>query len=181
MACSVTVSGRALPCKDSLGGIKQIWIAPFALSGVPQTFDAVASGSIADSTAAMVFKNYDMHKNTGSFTQTVNASVENGTIFYTQVVSCVFSREIAADIGDFQDLTKGRVFIVVQDVNDNLFVMGHTRGAELTGGSLESGVAMGDFNGLKYEFTGEEFIAAPFLAATLGVPSGTNITFTPTV
>ena len=181
MACSVTVSGRALPCKDSLGGIKQIWIAPFALSGVPQTFDAVASGSIADSTAAMIFKNYDMHKNTGSFTQTVNASVENGTIFYTQVVSCVFSREVAADIGDFQDLTKGRVFIVVQDVNNNLFVMGHTRGVELTGGTLESGVAMGDFNGLKYEFTGEEFIAAPFLAATLGVPTGTNVTFTATV
>lgn len=181
MACNITVSGRALPCKDSLGGIKQIWIAPFALVGVPQTFDAVASGTIADSTAAMVFKNYDMHKNTGSFTQTVNASVENGTIFYTQVVSCVFSNEIAADIGDFQDLTKGRMFIVVQDVNNNLFVMGHTRGCELTGGTLESGTAMGDFNGLKYEFTGEEFIAAPFLAATLGVPTGTNITFTPTV
>ena len=181
MACSVTVSGRALPCKDSLGGIKQIWIAPFALSGVPQTFDAVATGSIADSTAAMTFKNYDMHKNTGSFTQTVNASVENGTIFYTQVVSCVFSREVAADIGDFQDLTKGRVFIVVQDVNNNLFVMGHTRGVELTGGTLESGVAMGDFNGLKYEFTGEEFIAAPFLAATVGVPDGPNVTFTATV
>lgn len=181
MACSVTVTGRALPCKESLGGIKQIWIAPFALLGVPQTFDAVSAGSIADSTAGMTFKNYDMHKNTGSFTQTVNASVENGTIFYTQVVSCVFSREIAADISNFQDLTKGRVFIVVQDVNDNLFVMGHTRGCELTGGTLESGVAMGDFNGLKYEFTGEEFIAAPFLASTLGVPTGTNVTFTATV
>jgi hypothetical protein len=148
---------------------------------VPQSFDAVAAGTIADSTAAMAFKNYDMHKNTGSFTQTVNASVENGTIFYTQVVSCVFSNEVAADIGDFQDLTKGRMFIVVQDVNNNLFVMGHTRGVELTGGTLESGVAMGDFNGLKYEFTGEEFIAAPFLAATLGVPTGANVTFTATV
>ncbi len=181
MACSVTVSGRALPCKDSLGGIKQIWIAPFALSGVPQTFDAVAAGEIADSTAAMTFKNYDMHKNTGSFTQTVNSSVENGTIFYTQVVSCVFSNEVAADISNFQDLTKGRVFIVVQDVNNNLFVTGHTRGCECTGGGTESGVAMGDFNGLKYEFTSEEFIAAPFLASTLGVPTGTNITFTATV
>jgi hypothetical protein len=181
MACNVTVTGRALPCKDSLGGIKEIWIAPFALTGVVQTFDAVSAGEIADSTAAMTFKNYDMHKNTGSFTQTVNASVENGTIFYTQVVSCVFSREIAADISNFQDLTKGRVFIVVQDVNNNLFVMGHTRGCELTGGTLESGVAMGDFNGLKYEFTGEEFIAAPFLASTLGVPDGSNVTFTPTV
>ena len=181
MACSVTVTGRALPCKDSLGGIKEIWIAPFALAGVVQTFDAVSAGSIADSTAAMTFKNYDMHKNTGSFTQTVNASIENGTIFYTQVVSCVFSNEVAADISNFQDLTKGRVFIVVQDVNNNLFVMGHTRGCELTGGTLESGTAMGDFNGLKYEFTGEEFIAAPFLVATLGVPTGTNVTFTATV
>ena len=175
MACSVTVSGRALPCKDSLGGIKQIWIAPYAVSGTVSTYGAVSTGSITDMTAAVVFKNYDMHKNTGSFTQTVNASVENGTIFYTQVVSCVFSREIAADIGDFQDLTKGRVYIIVQDVNDNLFAMGHTRGVELTGGTLESGTAMGDFNGLKYEFTGEEFIAAPFVASALGVPSGTNL------
>ena len=98
MACSVTVTGRALPCKESLGGIKQIWIAPYAVSGTISTYDAVSSGSIADMTAAVTFKNYDMHKNTGSFTQTVNASVENGTIFYTQVVSCVFSKEIAADI-----------------------------------------------------------------------------------
>lgn len=183
MACNATIAGRALPCRDSLGGIKEIWVAPFALIGVPQTFDPVSSGEIADSTAAMVFKNYDMHKNSGSFTQTVNSSVENGTIFYTQVVSCVFSNEIAGDIGNFQDLTKGRVFIIVQDVNDNLFLMGHTRGCELTGGTLESGTAMGDFNGLKYEFTAEEFIAAPFVVNTAGVPTGSFLAagWTPTV
>ena len=178
MACTVTVTGRALPCKDSLGGIKQIWVAGWA-DGL---WTAVTAGSIANatSTSATVFKNYDMHKNTGSFTQTVNASVENGTIFYTQVVSCVFSNEVAADIANFQDLTKGRLALVVQDVNDNLFVMGNTRGVELTGGTVETGVAMGDFNGLKYEFTGEEQIAAPFLAATAAVPTGDKVTFTPT-
>ena len=181
MACASTVTGRALPCRDSLGGIKEIWIAPFLLDAATlRMFDVVSAGAIADTVNATTFKNYDMHKNTGSFTQTVNASVENGTIFYTQVVSCVFSAEVAADISNFQDLTKGRVSIVVQDVNNNLFVMGHTRGVELTGGTLESGVAMGDFNGLKYEFTGEEFIPAPFLANLLGVPTGTDITWTPT-
>tara|TARA_R110000737_G_scaffold159787_1_gene187569 strand:+ start:146 stop:685 length:540 start_codon:yes stop_codon:yes gene_type:complete len=178
MACTVTVTGRALPCKDSLGGIKQIWVAAW-LDGL---WTAVTAGEIANATSASatVFKNYDMHKNTGSFTQTVNASVENGTIFYTQVVSCVFSNEIAADISNFQDLTKGRLALVVQDVNDNLFVMGNTRGVELTGGTLETGVAMGDFNGLKYEFTAEEQIASPFLASAAGVPSGDKITFTAT-
>tara|TARA_R110000803_G_scaffold21548_6_gene54259 strand:- start:646 stop:1203 length:558 start_codon:yes stop_codon:yes gene_type:complete len=183
MACSAVAVGRALPCKDSLGGIKQIWISPWAISGVPIDWAAVTAGEIANITTstAVVFKNYDMHKNTGSFTQTVNASVENGTIFYTQVVSCVFSNEVAADISNFQDLTKGRLAICVQDVNDNVFVMGHTRGVELTGGTLESGVAMGDFNGLKYEFTAEEFIAAPFLTMTTpAVPTGDMVTFTPT-
>jgi len=174
MACTVTVTGRVLPCKDSLGGIKQIWVAAW----VDALWTVVTAGSIANTIPATTFKNYDMHKNTGSFTQTVNASIENGTIFYTQVVSCVFSNEIAADIANFQDLTKGRLALVVQDVNDNFFVMGNTRGVELTGGTLESGVAMGDFNGLKYEFTAQEQIAAPFLANVAGVPSGDKITFT---
>tara|TARA_R110002012_G_scaffold197522_2_gene366095 strand:+ start:20269 stop:20808 length:540 start_codon:yes stop_codon:yes gene_type:complete len=178
MACTAVTAGRALPCKDSLGGIKQIWAANF----VDGLWAAVSSGEIANATSssATIFKNYDMHKNTGSFTQTVNASIENGTIFYTQVVSCVFSNEVAADISNFQAMTKGRLALVVQDVNDKLFIMGHTRGAELSGGTLESGVAMGDFNGLKYEFTAQEFIAAPFLANTLGVPTGDKVTFTPT-
>ena len=169
MACTVTVNGRALPCKDSLGGIKKIWVAAWSDS----MWDAVASGEIPDSAAALTLKDYDMHKNTGSFTQTVNASIENGTIYYSQVVSCVFSKETAADIGGFQDLIKGRLAIVVQDVNDNYFVMGHTRGCEVSAGTVESGTALGDFNGLRYEFMAEESIAAPFLDST-----GANLTFT---
>ena len=56
MACSVTVTGRALPCKDSLGGIKQIWIAPYAVGGTVSTYDVVSAGSIADMSAAVTFK-----------------------------------------------------------------------------------------------------------------------------
>ena len=171
MACSVTINGRALPCKDSLGGIKKIWVAAWS----DDMWDAVASGEIPDSSAALTLKDYDMHKNTGSFTQTLNASIENGTIFYEQVVSCQFSKEVAADIGGFQDMIKGRLAIVVQDVNDNYFVVGHTRGCEVTAGTVESGTAIGDFNGLRYEFSAQESIAAPFLDST-----GSNLTFTAT-
>lgn len=140
-------------------------------------WEAVTAGAIADAAVATTVKDYDMHKNSGSFTQTVNASTENGTIFYTQVVSCVFSNEVAADIGGFQNMIKGRLAIIVQDVNDNYFVMGNTRGCEVTGGSVESGTAVGDFNGLKYEFTAEEPIAAPFLTQTT---TAGEMTFTPT-
>ncbi len=171
MACTATIAGRALPCKDALGGIKKVWVAPFSVD----MWDVVASGAIADAAAALTLKDFDMLKNTGSFTQSVNASIENGTIFYTQVVSCVFSKIVAADIGDFEAMIKGRLAIVVQDVNDNYFVMGHIRGCEVSGGSIESGTALGDMNGLKYEFTAEEVIAAPFLTI-----AGANLTFTTT-
>lgn len=180
MACSTTITGRALPCKDSLGGIKKIWVVSSVggdatVSFVEGNLSTVSSGTVANSTSATILKSYEMHKNVGSFTQTLNVSPENGTIFYTQVVSCQFSKEVASDIGGFQDMIKGRLAIVVQDVNDNYFVVGHTRGCEVTAGSVESGVALGDFNGLKYEFTAHEAIAAPFLTNT-----GANLTFTAT-
>jgi hypothetical protein len=138
-------------------------------------WDAVVAGEIPDSAAALTLKDYVSPKNSSSLTQTVNASVENGTVFYTQVLSLVLNKPVAADITEVQNLAKGRLAIVVQDNNDNYFVLGHTRGAELTGGSIATGTALGDLNGYTLEFTGEEAIPAPFLDST-----GSNLTFTTT-
>ena len=118
-------------------------------------------------------------KNTSSLTQTVNSSVENGTVFYTQVVSLVCNKPVAADITEIQNLAKGRLAVVVQDNNDNYFVIGHTRGAELTGGSLTTGTAVGDLNGFTLEFTGEEAIPAPFLDATSAAAGSVTFNVTP--
>jgi hypothetical protein len=151
--------------------VKKVWMAAFA-DGL---WDAVTSGEIPDSAAALTLKDYVSPKNSSSLTQTVNASVENGTVFYTQVLSLVLNKPVAADITEVQNLAKGRLAIVVQDNNDNYFVLGHTRGAELTGGSIATGTALGDLNGYTLEFTGEEAIPAPFLDST-----GSNLTFTTT-
>ena len=93
-------------------------------------------------------------------------------MFYTQVLSLVLNKPVADDITEIQELGKGRLAIVVQDNNDNYFVLGHTRGCELTGGSVATGTAIGDLNGFTLEFTGEEGIPAPFLDA-----DGANLTF----
>jgi len=171
MACSLTLTGRSLPCRDALGGVKKVWMAAFT-DGL---WDAVVAGEIPDSAAALTLKDYVSPKNSSSLTQTVNASVENGTVFYTQVLSLVLNKPVVADIVELTNLAKGRLGILVQDNNDNYFVMGHTRGAELTGGSIATGTALGDLNGYTLEFTGEEAIPAPFLDST-----GSNLTFTTT-
>jgi len=168
MACTLTVTGRSLPCRDALGGVKKVWIAPFT----DAMWSDVSSGEIPDSVAALTLHDYVSPKNSSSLTQTVNSSVENGTVFYTQVLSLVLNKPVAADITEVQELGKGRLAIVVQDNNDNYFVLGHTRGCELTGGSVATGTAIGDLNGFTLEFTGEEGIPAPFLDA-----DGSNLTF----
>ena len=116
-------------------------------------------------------------KNTSSLTQTVNASVENGTVFYTQVLSLVSNKPVAADVTEIQNLAKGRLAVVVQDNNDNYFVIGHTRGVSSREARCPTGTAFGDLNGFTLEFTGEEAIPAPFLdRATAEAPTG-SVTF----
>ena len=78
------------------------------------------------------------------------------------------------DLIELRNLRKGRLAIVVEDNNGNKFVMGHTQGAQLSGGSYASGTAKGDLNGYTLEFTAEERIPAPF------VGTGTNMQFNAT-
>ncbi len=127
----------------------------------------------------MALEDFVSPKNTSSLTQTVNSSVENGTVFYSQVLSLVCNKPVAADVVEIQNLAKGRLAVVVQDMNDNYFVIGHTRGAEMTGGTIASGTALGDLNGFTLEFTGEEAIPAPFLDATSAAAGSVTFNVTP--
>jgi len=180
MACSLTITGRSLPCRDALGGVKKVWFgAALFTDGIWTAVGATTPGEIDNSTAGVALQDFVSPKNTSSLTQTVNASVENGTVFYSQVLSLVCNKPVAADIVEIQNLAKGRLIIVVQDLNDNYFVMGHTRGCELTGGSLATGTAIGDLNGFTLEFTAEEGIPAPFLDKTSAEAGSVTFNVTP--
>jgi len=168
MACTLTINGRAFPCKDKIGGIKRVWIKEFAATD----WGTITAGVVAAGTAIEVF-GFELTKNSGSFQQAVTASVENGTVFYSQVIEMTMNNLVAADNVEIGDLLKGRLTIIVQDVNDNYFAMGHTTGAEATGGTIGTGTAKGDLNGYQLQFTAEEAIPAPFVAS-----DDANITFT---
>jgi hypothetical protein len=179
MACSLTLQGRALPCRDSVGGVRNVWILTNYNSVadgqfVDGMYGAISSGNINSATQLSIFKDYLSPRNVSTFTQNVSASAENGIVFYTQVLSLVLAKPVAADLIELRNLRKGRLAIIVEDNNGRKFVMGHTQGSELSGGSLATGTAKGDLNGYTLEFTAEEQIPAPF------VGTGTNMTFTPT-
>ena len=168
MACSITISGRSFPCKDKIGGIKRVWIKAFDADD----WGSITAGVIAAASAITVY-GFELTKNSGSFQQTVTASVENGTVFYSQVLELSMPNLVAADNVEIADLLKNRLCVIVQDNNDNYFLMGHTTGAEATGGTVGTGTAKGDLNGYQIQLTAEEVIPAPFVAS-----DDSNITFT---
>jgi len=179
MACDLTLTGRGVGCKDALGGIKRIYVTEFN----PDEFswDAIASTGIVDGLTVIspvtevTFKTYDMTRGSGSLTQTITSDLVAGTVFFDQVCSVTFNKAEASDIIEIQNLVKGRVSVLVQDNNDNWFIMGLKNGVEVSGGTAQTGQAAGDQNGFTLEFSAQEASPAPFLAVTANVPDDTDI------
>ncbi len=166
------MTGRGVGCKDALGGIKRIYVAEWS-DGL---WDPIVSGEVADATTAVTFQTYDMTRGSGSLTQTITADLAAGTVFFDQVCSVTFNKAVVADIAEISNLVKGRMAVLVQDNNDNWFVVGHKNGVEVSGGTAQTGQAAGDQNGFTLEFSAQEASPAPFLAVTANVPDGTEIT-----
>jgi hypothetical protein len=182
MPCALTLVGRGIGCKDSLGGIKRIYIAPWdpdswQWGAVAATTAGVVDGVTLASgvTGPIDFYTYDMSRDSGSLNQTITADLTVGTVFFEQVCTVTFNKAAAGDIAEIANLVKGRVAILVQDKNDNWFVMGHKNGVEVQGGTAQTGTAPGDQNGFTLEFSAQETAPAPFLAVTANVPDDTDI------
>ena len=168
MACTLTINGRAFPCKDKIGGIKRVWIKQFASDDWVQT-----DGEVVANAAGITLFGFEITKNNGSLQQTVNASVENGTVFYSQVLEMSLPNLTEGDNQEIKELLSSRLTVLVQDVNDNYLAMGVTTGVEATGGTIGTGTAKGDFNGYQIQLTAEESTPAPFAD-----PTDTNLTLT---
>ncbi len=174
MACTLTLAGRGVGCKDALGGIKRIYVAEW-IDGI---WEDIASGEVSGSTAAITFFTYDMTRGSGSLNQTITSDLAAGTVFFDQVCSVTFNKAAASDITEISNLVKGRMAVLVEDNNGNWFVMGHQNGVEVSGGTAQTGTAAGDQNGFTIEFSAQDVAPAPFLALTSGAPTDTDITIT---
>ena len=151
--CTIT-AGFGLQCKDGIGGIKKIYLnAQSGFAGtltIDGTTELVTNCSSEDDLYEFI-----LPKSTGSFTEEVSSSVENGTIFYTQTVTASFYTLTALRRKQLELIAKNRLFIVVLDVNDNYWVVGYEDGAEVTAASTTTGTAKGDMNGYTITFTAD--------------------------
>jgi hypothetical protein len=170
MACLLT-SGRALPCKSSVGGLKAVYFADYGTLG-----DAtIVAGEItALSGLSIDFFKYDI-KGSSSLETAITSSRENGTTFYTQTLNLTLTTLDKATQEEIKLLAAARPHISIEDYNGNFFLVGLEHGAEVTGGTIVSGAAMGDLSGFTLTLEAMETSPAFFVTPSV-VTSNESVT-----
>jgi hypothetical protein len=167
MACELT-KGRSLDCKSQAGGISAVYFAQLEDVTITES-----SGSITDLEfpgGATLYK-YVLPRGTGSMTETITGSSENGTFFYEPSVNIMLHGLTAADQNEIKLLAQNRLVVFVQlnqrvatGGNDVIVCLGRENGLELTTGTGASGAAFGDMNGYNLTFSGLERYPAATVA-----------------
>lgn len=165
MSCTIS-DGRSEPCKDVVGGIKNVYMltfkdTPFAQGGSFSRTDE----EIADLGSNDIWYKYEV-KGASSFTQNIQSSRDNGTTFFEQVLELTFKKLSSDDHDRVYRIAAGRPHVVVEDYNENFFLVGEEHGCDVTGGTIVTGAAMGDLSGYTLTLTGMERRPANFLGAT---------------
>ena len=171
MACDIS-NGRIEQCKDSVSGIKSVYIINFdKLNSDSVTYlttpvgseDVIDTWVPIDTATAMNLYKYELKSTTNSFTTAINSSRDNGTTFFTQTLVANFKRQDAVTTKQIKLLSWGRPRIIIRSMTDQFFLMGLDQGADVSAGEISTGAALGDFNGYSLTFTAKEELPANFI------------------
>tara|TARA_A200000113_G_scaffold169391_1_gene154261 strand:+ start:1135 stop:1683 length:549 start_codon:yes stop_codon:yes gene_type:complete len=181
MACDLTL-GRKEPCKDVVGGIRAVYFTDFGDLGTITLTD----DEITDMSGTFTAFKYEV-KGNSSFEQNITSSRENGTTFFEQTLNLTLHKLSKEDNKELKLIAFGRPHIAVEDYNGNVFLMGREHGADVSGGTIVTGAAMGDLSGYTLTLSAMETLPANFVAsptaadpyagmssATVTVTVGTN-------
>lgn len=164
MACALT-QGYTLDCKDSLGGLKSVlFIESENVSVATETSGVITDISLA---VGKYFYKYELVKETSSFTETITANVQNGSVFYAQELSIILNKLQANTRNEILLLAKNTLVAIVEDRNGKYWYLGQDNGLDVTGGTAASGTASGDRSGYEITFGGQEKELAPEVSSSI--------------
>ena len=149
MACNLS-AGIQLGCRDNTGGLKTLWITDYTnvTSITSSTGDTITAIS-----GTGTFYEFQLIRTSSQLTETVNASLENGTVFTQGEIVTYFSklgqdkRNILKTLAQSQ-----RLAIVAEDNNGQYYLCGQTYGCFISAATSVTGKALGDANGYNMTF-----------------------------
>jgi len=174
MACDLLTAGRVEPCKDSVGGLKNLYFVNYGDIATVE-YDDTNTDVIDLVTGTPDAYKYEI-KGASSFTQNVQSSRDTGTTAFEQVIEVTLKKLTIADHKELKMLIFGRPHVIVEDNNGNFFLAGLEHGCDVTGGTIVTGTAMSDLSGYTLTLTGMERTPANFL---LGAPDTIGFAIVP--
>ena len=149
-----TISGYTRKCKDSLGGLKKVYLFPYVKYSRSQI---VLNGNILVTYPNTTIYEFEVETNP-SVSQT--QSEENGGKYF----SISLSLDLPNTLGyDFQKVLNKDYNIIIEDRNGKLRFLGNRNGLECTSLNYDTGSSKNSFSGLKLSFEGKEENEAWFI------------------
>jgi hypothetical protein len=163
MACTI-LNTMNLDCMSALGGVNSIFV--YAEGGL-YDIQTVTAGEVTLANGNGTFFQYRFGKDTAKLTETATISNANGTVFYTTELSVNISKRDVAKRNEFLLLAKNReIRVIALDNMGQFWLLGNTRGANLSTMVGEGGQAIGDMNGYTFTFQSMEADPMPALSST---------------
>lgn len=161
MACALT-AGRTEPCKDTVGGIKSVWMFDY----IEDPFTVSAGQATAINVGVTEVFKYDLRADNNTFTESIVSDKNTGVTLNTQTLELRLKKQDYTTSAEIKLLANARPIIVIEGYDGTYKAMGITDGCDLTASNIQSGGAKTDFNGYDLTFTAEETSLAPMLDST---------------
>jgi len=156
LACDLT-KGRKHPCKDVVGGLKNLYFANFnAAIYAEKTVSSGLIDQLLDTPASPIdLYKYELRSSGHNLEDANEVSGEAGTSFYNPSITAILKKIDASTREELQLATFGRPHVIVEDYNGNFFFVGMENGCDVQV-NMVTGSAMGETSGFNLTITGQE-------------------------
>lgn len=150
---SVLETGYLRACKDSVAGIKKVWLASYIKYQRKQIH--ISQGQLLKFPEKQVYYNFNTLFNASA---SQSMSVDGKGEVYNQSLSISFSK---LDSLFFDDLVKGYLQAIVLDNNNKYHILGLFNGLEVTNYTKQTGAGKSELSGYNLTLSGVESVSFP--------------------
>lgn len=157
MACSTILSGIATDCGQNMGGVKDIWIAPYSdIKTVTLDNDKqIITGITYVDNKTDVFQHYSFKRGAASLTKTATIDATNNIHYVVSEVLINFAKMETTKRIEMNALLLGEVAIIVKDANGTYWYLGYEEPVLATAAAGQTGQAKADANQYTITLTDE--------------------------
>jgi hypothetical protein len=166
MSCFIS-DGYTLDCRNaSIGGLKQLWILGDSGNTI-SNYTVDANSKIDAVTGTGTFYKFELVKQSSSFSEEIQVNDVAQSVSFVPTIQVSLPKLDQALRNLFFDLVKqNELYAIVLDNNDRYWLAGIHNGLLVTAGSMQTGQAYNDLNGISVTLTGGEPDATSEIAVT---------------